>query len=491
MIRFGILAGVSSDPQARDDKASIPDQIATCRRVVEQLGGYEIAVYIMDGYSRTGYDSLADAMRDIPPLKEAIEAAEAGKYDVLIMDNFDRLGDLGQLVSTRFKKHKRQLYSARQSGRVHDPERYDPYADESSDIAMHVEGIIQRYRLNKLRRGLILGIKKRVQEGRYSTRHPYGYRKNRETEELTLDAPVATLLIQLKEEFLRGAPLQQLAKIAQASGVPGPGGPQWYRYTIQRILTNPFYAGKVFSGRWKTVGYKRAAKSGKRSPIMKLNPEIQELHDGNHEPLWTWEEHLRMVEEMEERYRRYPRHDPHNFSGLLQCTVCGKRVRFRGRKYRCSSTPDHISLKAADANRLIAKALADALRNYEEEIPMTSARPARKHHEVSMADLEKRIAMIQHHLETESGVYMEKEGIEKIKNLRAQINKIEAQREDQTHQDAVRRRRMAKRAELLPKLHLLPHLFAQEEPAVNNRMLRDILTMIYVTPEHTFEFDFR
>ena len=216
---------------------------------------------------------------------------------------------------------------------------------------------------------------------------------------------MATLLIKLKEEFLRGAALQQLAKIAQVSGVPDPGGPQWYRYTIQRILTNPFYAGKVFSGRLKTVGYKRAAKSGKRSPIMKLNPNIQELPDGNHEPLWTWEEPLCMVEEMEERYRRYPRHDPHNFSGLLQCTVCGKRVRFRGGNYRCSSTPDHISLNAADANHRIAEALMDALRNYEEEIPMTSTRPARNHHEGSMADLGKRIAMIQHHLETESGVY--------------------------------------------------------------------------------------
>lgn len=86
---------------------------------------------------------------------------------------------------------------------------------------------------------------------------------------------------------------------------------------------------------------------------------------------------------------------------------------------------------------------------------------------------------------------LKKRGLRRSKNLRLQINKIEAQREDQAHQDAVRRRRMAKRADLLPKLHLLPHLFAQEEPAVNNRMLRDILTITDVNPEHTFKFDFR
>lgn len=68
MIRFATLAGVSSDVQKGEDKASIPDQIKTCRAVIKQLGGIEIDVYIMDGYSRSGYDSLDVAMGDIPPL---------------------------------------------------------------------------------------------------------------------------------------------------------------------------------------------------------------------------------------------------------------------------------------------------------------------------------------------------------------------------------------------------------------------------------------
>jgi hypothetical protein len=194
---------------------------------------------------------------------------------------------------------------------------------------------------------------------------------------------------------------------------------------------------------------------------------------------------------MEERYRQYPRHDPYNFSGLMICTVCGKRVSFRGRKYRCSSTPDHISLKVADANQLIAEALADALRNYQEEPEGSSGRAVHNPMEESVAELEKRIAMIQHHMEIESGMYTAKEAVDKIQSLRAQIQKVQTQRQDQRHQTAVRERRRAKRAELLPKLHLLPHLFAQEDPAVNNRMMRDTVTAIHVTPGHTFMFDFR
>lgn len=493
MFRYAVLSGVSSDPQADEDKGSLDDQIQTARRAGEQQGGRETAgPFILDGYSRTGYVNLSDALRDIPPLRAALEAAEHDLYDVLILDNLERLGDLAPMIATLFKKYKKQIHSARQPSRIFDPTDYDPFSDESADILIHVEGIIQRYRQNKLRRGLALGIRKRVEEGRYSTSHPYGYRKGPgKGVDLQLDPTVANLLVQLKDEFLRGGSLRQLVQIAQGSGVPGPRGPRWHGYTIKRILVNPFYAGKVFHGRWKMVSHKRSAKTGKHSSIMKLNTDIRQMQDGAHPPLWSWDEHLRMVEEMEERYRQYPRHHPYNFSGLMQCTVCGKRVGFRGRKYRCSSTPDHIGLKVADADRLIAESLAEALRNYKEESEESPVRAVRPPAEESVVELEKRITMIQHHMETESGMYTAKEAIEKIQSLRSQIQKVQAQRQDQKHQEAVRRRRLAKRAELIPKLHLLPHLFAQEDPAVNNRMMRDILTTIYVTPAHTFTFEFR
>ena len=489
MIRCGILAGVSSDLQARDDKASISDQLATCRRVIAQLGGTETGCYVMDGYSRTGYDSLADAMRDIPPLNEAIEAAMAGEYDVLVMDNFDRLGDLGQLVGVRFKKYKRQLYSARQSGRVHDPATYDPYSDESADIAMHVEGIIQRYRLNKIRRGLTLGINRRVESGKYSTRYPYGYRRNRETEELNLVASVATLLIRIKDAFLEGVPLRGLAAIAQDSGVSAPASARWHPHTIQRILTNPFYAGKVFYRRHKTAGYGKSPTSGKRWAAMKPNPAFKEedLHEGKHPALWTWEEHRRIVEEMEARYRRQPRHDIRNFSGLMVCTVCGKPVNFRGRKYRCRTAPDHLGLKESDANRLIAQVLADSLSQFQESPkPRRVADPTRE----AVKEVQARIVTIQSHVEAESGMYTAEEAVARIQALRKQIEVIEKQAEDRQRETA-RRQRVSERQVLLSKLRLLPHFFVQENSVVVNRLLREVLAAIRITPERAIEIIWR
>lgn len=76
MIRFHILVGVSS-AAAVEEKDSIPDQIRTCRAAIQHHGGVEVGLSIFDGYSRTGYENLSDALREIPAIAEAVSAAEA------------------------------------------------------------------------------------------------------------------------------------------------------------------------------------------------------------------------------------------------------------------------------------------------------------------------------------------------------------------------------------------------------------------------------
>lgn len=243
--RFGVMSAVSSDPQAREDKGSLEAQEDFARKAGIEQGGVETAgPFVLDGYSRTGYVDLSKALKDIPPLADAIEHLE--QYDVLILDNLERLGHLAPMMFTLFAQHKKQIHSARQSGRIHDPATYDPRADESASIMMHVEGIIQEYRINKLQDGLRKGISKRMEQGKYSHAFPAGYKKNSDGD-LELDTPVADLLITLKDKFFDGLSLRDLESVANASGVPSPNGNKhWHNMTIRGILANPFYAGKVF-----------------------------------------------------------------------------------------------------------------------------------------------------------------------------------------------------------------------------------------------------
>ena len=71
--RFITLAAVSKDEQAID-RASIPSQLEITRATGERLGGTFVNQYVIDGYSRTAYYNLDDALADIPPLKECINA---------------------------------------------------------------------------------------------------------------------------------------------------------------------------------------------------------------------------------------------------------------------------------------------------------------------------------------------------------------------------------------------------------------------------------
>jgi hypothetical protein len=479
--RFSILCGVSTSEQAAEDKDSIQSQIATCRRVIKQFDGIEMTdPFVMDGFSRSGYDSLPDAMRDIPPLKAAIEAAANNQYDVLIMDNWDRLGDLGLLVNTRFKRYKKQLYSARQSGRLQDPDDYNPNLDESAVLNMHLQGIIQSYRIQKLQRGLQLGVQKRVEDGKYSINFPTGYSKDNEWHE-----PTAALLVQLKDDLLRGAKLGDLAATANASGIKTGKGKSWNTSTIHRILKNPFYAGKVFYKRYRTTK-KTITKNGKRSFQVKQNPDYK-VYDGNHRALWTWDEHLRILEEFEERYKKMPRHNPQNFSGLLVCDTCGDTLRMYNGKYTCYPAHDGFRpiIKSADANRLIGLALAAALKDYGDEMP---EQQTQDNHDASAA-IDREIAKVQDLAIKE--VFTANEAKDKIASLRKQKAFIESTQTNVERRVLAHERIKQERDKLMPYVDTIPDVLANEPKANNNRFLRDILREIRVKGENDFLFIWR
>src|SRR5688572_3316230 len=105
IFRFATYAAVSSDKQAAEDKDSLSDQVKTARSAGIAQGGVETAgPFILDGYSRTNYVNLSDALHDIPPLADAIKAVEQNLFDVLIVDNIERFGDLAPMIATIMRR---------------------------------------------------------------------------------------------------------------------------------------------------------------------------------------------------------------------------------------------------------------------------------------------------------------------------------------------------------------------------------------------------
>lgn len=401
-IRMAILAGVSSDVQANEGKESIPDQIKTCRRVIEHHKGIETACYVFDGYSRSGYDSLSDAMNDIPPLKEAIEAAEKNKYDVLLLDSWDRLGDLGQLVYTRFRKHKKQIYSARQSGQMYDPATYDPTSDESGGINMHVQAIIQTYRINKIRRGWSLGVPARVNKGLHALRIPFGYRLTGKDQPAQIVPEQAALLIKMAGWMLEGQTYTEIAKRADEI-LPPAQSKKWTVAAVHRSLVNPFLAGII-----------RFGVMNKRKKTPHTNWKIGK---GKHEPLWDEQTYYALISEAKRRMEgkrnfaaKYP------FTGLTWCGVCGAKVNKHGKQpyeyFACNKSHEHFAMHYKDVPAYLADKVVRGYEQYQAQprVPVDLAPYLKR-----LSDVQSLRAQIQS--DREVGIYTQAEAVVKINKL--------------------------------------------------------------------------
>lgn len=361
MIRFAILAGVSTDPQAHDDKMSIPDQIANCRKLIAANGGLESSgPYIMDGYSRTGYDSLDVAMSEIPPLKQAVDDAASNQYDILIMDHFDRLGDLGMICLVRFKKLRKQLYSVRQSGRIIPPETYNPYADENADMQMRMHGMVQVYRINKIRRAWEVGIPDRAANGLHPLTVAFGYKLAGRNEPAVQVPAECDLIIKIKDWYLAGLTLQEICIRADQSGVkPRRSATTWKRTVVKRIVLNPYYAGMIIFGRYKKEGNKRIAQP----------PASWVRSEGKHKPLWDEQTYYAILAESARRDGLRQRSQTYALTGLVSCAVCGSRIDRHGSKgyiyAACRSADSHVHLPYASALTLVIDQVIHDLETYK------------------------------------------------------------------------------------------------------------------------------
>jgi hypothetical protein len=475
MFRFTILAGVSSDAQV-EDLGSIPDQIQTCRQAIQQFGGVEVGCYVMDGYSRTGYDSLAEAMDDIPPLAGAIKDAEQNKYDVLILDNWDRLGDLGQLVHTRFRKYRKQIYSARQSGRLHDPSTYDPYSDESAGIDMHIQGILQTYRINKMRRGWNVGVPRRIEKGLHPLSLPYGYKLTGPGQPAEILPEQAALLRCMKDWMLAGETYTEIARRADQSGLPSPRGKKWSLQVVKRILINPYYAGFVRFGktRYRT-----------------LQPKSQwKVERGQHEPLWDEATYHALVAEAKRRLEgkrhfdgRYP------FTGLTYCGVCQGKIGKHGKPpfeyLACSATHRHWAMRYEKAVAFLTVELARQLKEYHSTPPAP----------IDLAPLRQQLAEIQARRRRvqdgyEAGLYEAQEASVKLNALQEEaeaiLNKIE---KAESHQHT-RQEWQERLGGLQGIAEAIPRVIQHDDPAHANQMLTAFIDKIILEGE-TAQFIWR
>lgn len=500
-IRYAILTSVSTPEQAgkgrrvkKEDKISLTFQEQACR-AAGLSNGWSLTAepFVIDGYSRSSYVNLSDAERDIPPLHAALEALRANRFDVLAIFSYDRFGDLTPMLSNEFRNYRKQIYSVSQPSVVQDPELYNPYLNESADIQQDAARMVQRFRINDLRRKWIAGMPARIFRGLTPLRVPFGYRWVGKKEPPVLVEREAALILQMKDWLFAGLSMNQITERCSASSIaPANGGQRWDPSAVRYILANSYYAGQLVLHRTRSM-HDPTRKHKTRA--ITQPPSKWETGRGLHQPLWDEDTHRAILRELDLRRERNLRSALRfPLSGLLTCSVCGQKLHRRsnssGRGRRkvltCRNAPAHVILAYDDGVRIVGNALLEALK--EEALhPRETHDDSIPHLRLAldeMAALRKRIQS-----GYESGIYTSLEASQRLAEIdtstEAYLRQIEqARRESET---AGEFRTILSGQDL----DRLPEWIVSEEPAVVNRTLAALCKKIDLTPEGQVHITFR
>lgn len=365
--RFAVLSCISMEDKATEDHDSLDHQLRTAIAYGERWGGTFTREYRADGFSRSGWFDLSQVFTAEPEsFGELAQDARKHKFDVLIVESFDRLGDIGMALFNYFQSLGEpyiQIVSAQQRIMIDDPKVYHPRRDDSIPNALAEALKVNKYRTNKNFRAFEMGNTARARDGKYANTFPYGYLKKetghynkngKPIHDLILDETVADLLRQFPKWFLSGATYIDIARRADESGVPPPEAEVWDDGYVKYILRNPFYCGKTF--------YRRTEKIGKG---YYRERDDAELYDGNHPAIWSYDTYLQIRAEMQRRMRvrNKPKKTDYNFTKLLRCSECGSHLsicysgqRQNNKYWRCLNCG-----KVNIAIRLANQAVADEL----------------------------------------------------------------------------------------------------------------------------------
>lgn len=325
-LRAAIWAAVSTQEQARPDKFSLDEQESRCRRVIQERGWREVDTYVVRGQSRTKYIQLDQAVAQIEPLRRMLQDARMGKFDVLVITEFDRFRELLDQVFRTLATCRVQLYSLGQPVEPASPEEYNIYKADMIVMSISMSQTFSRLEISRTRRKFMEGMPKRITDlGLPATTIAYGYRKPPDArhDRRAVPEPDVTItrhIVAIKDLCLAGRSMSQLVDYLEAHDVPPPRGKKWYPQTVRQILRNPFYAGFVRFGASR-VFVDPLTDTRKRN--RKIPAEQVKMNQGKHVPLWDLATHQAILAELARRVVNYRGRVNNEFTALVVCGICG------------------------------------------------------------------------------------------------------------------------------------------------------------------------
>lgn len=445
-----------------------------------------------------------DTIAARPVMQQLLQEVQAGRWAGVLVVEVERLArgetiDQG-IVAQTFQYSETRIVTPLKT--------YDPtneYDEEYFEFGL----FMSRREYKTIKRRLMRGREASSKEGKWvNGTAPYGYKRVRiengkgwTLEVIPEEAEVVKLIFQL---YTQGEPMEDgsmrdvgahpICRTLENMNIPAPsGGRDWRTKTVNLILQNPVYIGKI---RWNHRKTKRKVEDGKTTLERHITePETWILVDGLHEAIIDPAVFQQAADKLAQRGPA-PVHlngelkNP--FSGVAVCEKCGRTLALwkTSRNYsmlKCRNRfCDNVSANFDVFEARVIEALSGWLEGYELE---WAADDDKNNEYISLAkrayaqadkDLENRERQLARaHELLEQDVYDVDTFLDRSRVLAVQIAEAKQNRETAASALASAEQAAESRKGLIPKVRKLLEVYAElPNAAAKNEMLKEILEKI-------------
>lgn len=249
-IRAVIYTRVSTQEQAKADKTSLDEQLNQCKKVCIERGWEVGGEYQDAGIS-------GHLLEERLGLQKMITDAKSGKFDLVVVKDFDRLArsrTKASQIRDSLKKEFIQTYSLSTPVESRDPKLYDPTDDDLGLVVEGVSDFMSEIERNKIRRRMMIAKNAIAQSGKIPNNVPFGYKIVRSFDNhgkvlrsVEINDDQANMVKRIFQMTNAGTGKRTIAIRFNQEGVISPRQGPWTSQAISYILRNKTYAGYV---RW-------------------------------------------------------------------------------------------------------------------------------------------------------------------------------------------------------------------------------------------------
>lgn len=290
-MKAALYARVSTDEQA-EEGFSISAQV---NQLQEYCNKNNIEVYT--AYVDEGVSAKFSDENKRPQFNQMIKDAEKNLFNIILVHKYDRFARNVELS----QKIKRQLKKAN----VNVISMSEPIED--SPIGFFQEGILEllaEYYIRNLAAESKKGHIERASQGYHNGSVPYGYKvDHNHPAKMSINEEQANIIRLIYDMYVnKGYGSTKIAITLKKMNLPAACGDNWAHYTVNRILKNVKYAGKI--------------------------SYLDGIYDGKHDPIIDMETFELTQRYIKDRtWKREPRgvnFQKHFLLGLLRCGECKK-----------------------------------------------------------------------------------------------------------------------------------------------------------------------